>query len=144
MTLRHELLDTIPVVEMMEEGVLYISVKFGIVSHRCCCGCGTEIVTPISPEDWRLTFHGKTFSLFPSVGNWSLPCRSHYVIRESRVLWEGDFSKNEFVIWREEDDLRKLPPRRVVVANEEKHAPSFLQRLKDWIGSRFRRKGQSP
>ncbi|WP_417924835.1 DUF6527 family protein [Collimonas pratensis] len=28
-------------------------------------------------DDWSLTYDGKTVSLDPSIGNWSLPCRAH-------------------------------------------------------------------
>jgi hypothetical protein len=31
----------------LEDGVLYISTKYRTASHRCCCGCGTKIVTPL-------------------------------------------------------------------------------------------------
>lgn len=107
MTMRHKLIDSIPVVEDMEDGVLYVSMKYAIVSHRCCCGCGQEVVTPISPADWRLTFHGKTFSLFPSIGNWSFPCRSHYWIRENEVIWDRECTSAKFLSWRSEDDRSK-------------------------------------
>lgn len=131
MTLRHKLLDTIPVVREMEDGVLYISLKYAIVSHRCCCGCGQEVVTPISPSDWRLTFHGKTFSLFPSIGNWSFPCRSHYFIRESMVLWEPNFSKNDFLSWQFQDELAKSGLERQRVHDNKKKCLLFdvLRRL---------------
>ncbi|SCX49422.1 hypothetical protein SAMN05720354_108123 [Nitrosospira sp. Nsp1] len=66
-------------------GVLYVSMEYGTVVHSCCCGCGHEVVTPLTPTDWRLTFDGETISLWPSVGNWNLPCRSHYVIKNNRV-----------------------------------------------------------
>jgi hypothetical protein len=61
-------------------GVLYVSPGYATVTHLCCCGCGAEVVTPLSPTDWKLTFDGVAISLSPSVGNWSLPCRSHYFI----------------------------------------------------------------
>lgn len=76
-----------------EEGVLYVSVGFATASHRCFCGCGMKVVTPLSPTDWRLIFNGDTISLEPSVGNWSYPCRSHYVLRGNRVLWAGAMSQ---------------------------------------------------
>ncbi|WP_425342947.1 DUF6527 family protein [Rhizobium etli] len=47
------------------------------MAHLCACGCRTEVITPLSPTDWRFTFNGKTISVEPSVGNWSLTCRSH-------------------------------------------------------------------
>lgn len=70
----------------LEPGLLYVSMEYGTVVHSCCCGCGHEVVTPLTPTDWRITFDGETISLWPSVGNWNLPCRSHYVIKANRVI----------------------------------------------------------
>ena len=69
----------------LEPGVLYVSMEYGTVVHSCCCGCGFEVVTPLTPTDWRLTFDGESVSLWPSVGSWNLPCQSHYVIENNRV-----------------------------------------------------------
>jgi hypothetical protein len=72
--------------ERIEPGVLYISMDFATAVHRCCCGCEEKVVTPFTPTDWKMTFDGETISLRPSVGNWNIPCRSHYVIDRSRVI----------------------------------------------------------
>jgi Family of unknown function (DUF6527) len=77
----------------LEPGVLYVSMEYGTVVHSCCCGCGFEVVTPLTPTDWRLTFDGEAVSLWPSVGSWYLPCQSHYVIEDNRVLEAGSWSK---------------------------------------------------
>jgi hypothetical protein len=45
------------------------------------------VVTPLSPTDWALTYDGETVSLDPSVGNWGFPCKSHYWIERSKVIW---------------------------------------------------------
>ena len=90
-TFTHRFVEFIP--EALEEGVLYISLAYGTVSHRCACGCGREVVTPLTPTDWKLTFDGETITLFPSIGNWDYPCRSHYWIRDSRVQWAEHWSK---------------------------------------------------
>ena len=72
--------------ERLEEGVLYISERYRTAVHKCCCGCGEEVVTPLSPAEWSVRHNGSRVSLWPSIGNWSYRCRSHYVIRDSRVL----------------------------------------------------------
>ena len=41
-------------------------------AHSCCCGCGEEVVAPLTPTDWKMTFDGETTSLRPSIGNWTL------------------------------------------------------------------------
>lgn len=83
--LRPEFVDFVP--DSLERGVLYVSVRHATVVHSCCCGCGSEIVTPLSPIGWSMSFDGKSISLYPSVGNWGLPCRSHYFIRSNQVEW---------------------------------------------------------
>lgn len=85
--LEHQFVKHIP--DHLEAGVLYVSVEYGTVSHLCCCGCGEEVVTPLTPTDWKLIFDGEAVSLWPSIGNWNLSCRSHYVIDRGSVI-EGD------------------------------------------------------
>ncbi len=70
-----------------KQGILYVSMRGKIVIHLCACGCGEKVVTPISPNDWKLTFDGETISLYPSIGNWDFPCKSHYFIRNNRSVF---------------------------------------------------------
>ncbi len=35
-------------------GVLYVSLKYKLALHLCCCGCGEKVVTPLSPAEWHL------------------------------------------------------------------------------------------
>lgn len=88
--LEHRFITNIP--ETLEAGVLYVSIEYATAIHSCCCGCGEEVVTPLSPTDWSLTFDGDTVSLSPSIGNWRLPCRSHYIIRRGAVIEAGPWS----------------------------------------------------
>ncbi len=93
MKLSHRFIKSAP--EQLEDGVLYVSIDYRTVLHKCCCGCGSEIVTPLSPKDWKLTFDGETISLHPSIGNWKLKCRSHYWIRNNMVVWAADWDKEQ-------------------------------------------------
>ena len=68
----------------LEDGKLYISLKYRTVVHRCACGCGEEVNTPLHPTGWAITFDGATVDLWPSIGNWSEICQSHYWIGEGR------------------------------------------------------------
>lgn len=83
--LKHKFIEFIP--EVLDEGILYVSIAHGTAVHRCCCGCGREVVTPLTPTDWKLIFDGETVSLHPSIGNWNFPCRSHYWITKNRIEW---------------------------------------------------------
>lgn len=73
--------------ETLKERTLYVCMEFATASHKCACGCGKEVVTPLSPTDWKLMFDGRTVTLHPSIGNWGFECRSHYWIRGNRVEW---------------------------------------------------------
>ena len=76
-------------------GVFYVSLEYNTCAHLCACGCGDEAVTPLSPAQWSLTYDGESISVRPSVGNWSLACKSHYVIHKGRVEWTRSFSLDE-------------------------------------------------
>lgn len=82
--LEHRFVTHIP--RVLESGILYISIEYATAVHSCCCGCGEEVVTPLTPTDWKLIFDGDTVSLWPSIGNWNYACRSHYIIERNQVL----------------------------------------------------------
>jgi len=103
--LKHEFVEFIP--EELEQGMLYISTRFATASHLCCCGCGNKVVTPIRPTDWKLMFDGKTVSLHPSIGNWSFPCRSHYWIKNNRIKWAPQWSREQIERGRSRDNYAK-------------------------------------
>jgi len=90
MILIHKFVEYIP--DEIEEGVLYISIQFCTAIHKCVCGCGNEVVTPISREGWKLSFDGESVSLSPSIGSWNLACRSHYYITNNNIRWAFSWS----------------------------------------------------
>jgi hypothetical protein len=75
--------------------VLYFSAPFRTAAHLCACGCGSEVITPIKPGEWTLVERHERPSLDPSVGNWNLPCKSHYWIIEGYVRWARTWSIQE-------------------------------------------------
>jgi len=81
----------------LRANTIYISTDHAVAMHLCCCGCGTEVVTPLSPSDWKLIFDGESVSLYPSIGNFNFKCQSHYWIRNNRVLWVGRWSATKSV-----------------------------------------------
>ncbi|HEX7708319.1 MAG TPA: DUF6527 family protein [Thermoanaerobaculia bacterium] len=92
-TIAHEFVDFLP--EHLEEGTLYVSMEYATAAHKCACGCGNDVITPLSPTDWKLTFDGRTISLYPSIGNWSFPCQSHYWITNDRITWDWRWTREE-------------------------------------------------
>jgi hypothetical protein len=103
--LRHEFVEFIP--DDLREGTIYVSMRFATVIHKCCCGCGREVVTPLSPTDWKLIYDGKTISLTPSIGNWSFDCQSHYWISHNTVRWATRWSQTEIDSGRAHDRIAK-------------------------------------
>lgn len=143
-TIKPSFVEFIP--ETLSEGTLYVSDRFKIVVHRCCCGCGGEVVTPLSPAQWRMQRQGERVSMSPSIGNWSLPCQSHYWIRDNAVLWERSMSAGQIARVRARDkrDLERhvdeLNAAKVAAASAEKlatkeeaTAPSLAARLRRWF-----------
>lgn len=103
--LEHRFIDHIP--ERLEAGVIYVSMEYATSAHSCCCGCGEEVVVPFTPTDWKLTYDGETISLQPSIGNWTLKCRSHYVIRRGRVIEADPWSDEQIEAERRRDQTAK-------------------------------------
>jgi hypothetical protein len=101
MKIIHKFVEFIP--EQIEEGFLYISVEYCTAVHKCICGCGNEVVTPISPTDWELRFNGKTVSLYPSIGNWNFECKSHYFITKNNIHHARRWDNWEIEEGRKED-----------------------------------------
>lgn len=81
--------------EKLEPGELYYSEKFRIAAHACACGCGERVITPIGKLDWSLNVSAAGPSLSPSIGNWNLPCRSHYWICEGKIVPARSWSNAE-------------------------------------------------
>ncbi len=101
MKLSHKFVKNIP--DKIENEVLYVSMDYSTAIHKCCCGCGNEVVTPFSPTDWKLMFDGETVSLYPSIGNWSFACQSHYWITNNKVEWAPKWTKKQITNSIEKD-----------------------------------------
>ncbi len=104
-SLKHEFVEYIP--KSLKEKTIYISIPFATAAHKCCCGCGNEVITPISPTDWQLIFDGQSISLNPSIGNWGFACQSHYWIERNTVKWAPQWSKDRIRAGRALDALVK-------------------------------------
>ena|ERR1017187_5629516 len=121
MILVHKFVKSVP--DTLESGVIYVSVEYATVIHKCCCGCGNEVVTPLSPTDWKLTFDGKSISLYPSIGNWSFKCQSHYWIKNNKVEWSPKWDKTEIAANIKDDTKTKK------INSKPKGRESFFGRL---------------
>lgn len=105
MKIKHEFVRYIP--EVIENGTLYVSIEFGTAVHKCMCGCGNEVVTPLSPTDWELIYNGETVSLYPSIGNWGFKCESHYWVTRGKVKFVEKWTQKRINNNRERDRITK-------------------------------------
>lgn len=104
-SLIHKFVEFIP--SELEEGTLYITVEYKTAVHLCACGCGNKTITPITPNDWKLTYYGTYVSLSPSIGNWSFDCKSHYWIRQNEIIIAPSWSSEEIDLGRKKDAKKK-------------------------------------
>ena len=104
-TIQHKFVEYIP--ELLEEGIIYVSIKYRTAVHKCICGCGNKVVTPISQTGWQLTFDGKTITLYPSIGNWNFECKSHYFITKNKIRYARKWTEWEIDFNREKDSNKK-------------------------------------
>lgn len=119
----------------LKPGVLYVSEEFGIAAHLCPCGCGSKIRTPLGPTDWTLeeTRNGPT--LKPSVGNWQIPCQSHYWIAEGKIVWSTKWTSDQIAAGYRAEEAR----RNKYYADLDRKRGGILRRLWNWISSLFKR-----
>ena len=131
--LTHKFVEFIPT--YLDEGTIYVSLDYATVAHKCCCGCGNEVVTPLSPTDWRLTFDGQSISLWPSIGNWNFTCQSHYWIKHNRVEWARRWSQDEIDEGRTRDSLTKESyyKNTAYETTQTNAKQSYWNRLKEWL-----------
>jgi len=82
--------DEIP--EVLQEGILYITIKHSFANHLCACGCGKKsptALTPVWKGEWTLTNNQGKVTLRPSLGNWKgqNPYHAHYYITDNKIEW---------------------------------------------------------
>ena len=111
--------------EVLDSGVLYHAPAYGVASHLCACGCKYEAVTRLASDRWSLSFGDRGPSLWPSIGNGSFPCRSHYFILNGAVRWAGKYTDEMIAMARAQDNPRAHTRRRSGWA--------WLRNLFSWI-----------
>ena len=122
-TLMPSFVQFIPEHRDLKEGILYVSMQYGVVVHFCPCGCGHLSELTLDQDRWMLSYNGVSLSLTPSIGNSRLPCRSHYWIKDNKVIWCERMTKSAASM-KDAAETR---------ARELTHGikPSFLRRLAD-------------
>lgn len=92
----------------LEPGILYVSEEFCAAVHLCACGCGAKVSTPLGPTEWKLQEVDQQPTLKPSVGNWQLPCQSHYWINCGRIVWCEKWSAEQIDAGRQAEARRRI------------------------------------
>lgn len=112
----------------LEPGILYVSEEFDVAGHLCACGCGSKVMTPLGPTEWSFTDTPKGPSLSPSIGNWQLPCRSHYWIDGGKIEWSTAWSPEQVERGRLAEDERRR-----AYYDSRKPKQGFAARVRAWL-----------
>lgn len=118
--------------KVLEAGVLYMASEFDIAAHLCACGCGTKVTTPLGPTEWRVTETRTGPSVFPSIGSWQLPCRSHYLITGGKTHWAGQWTEAQINAGRSGEQRR-----REAYYGARAHDRKWWVRLLRWLKGLF-------
>lgn len=114
----------------LEEGVLYVSREYKTASHLCACGCQTKVNTPLKATEWSVKETAQGPSLYPSIGNWQLPCKSHYWIRDGKISWSNQWTSQQIAFGRYSEEKRR----------ELHYAPlnkTLFKKITDWLRDFF-------
>ena len=120
----------------LESGVLYVSEEFEFAAHLCACGCGSKIRTPLGPTEWEFTDTNGGPTLFPSIGNWQQPCRSHYWITRGAVKWAAQWTDEEVLQGRRREEQRREAYYHALYSEEKS---STLTKFWNWVKGKFNR-----
>lgn len=116
--------------KILDEGILYVSRRFNVAAHICPCGCGTKVITPLGPCEWTLSEKKGKPTLDPSIGNWQIPCRSHYWITNGDIEWSYSWTDEQV------ENKHKMDQTKLESYYRKKNKSgkiSLWKRLKNWI-----------
>ena len=113
-------------------GIVYISMKHGMVVYRCPCGCGGLSEFMLDPIRFRMEYDGSNVTFHPSIGISYLECRSHYWIRDNRIEWCAPMADWESQEAQRRELARALEVRRAGELNGSKGIGRLLEGLVKW------------
>ena len=129
-SLRLERVEYLP--KALSPSILYVSDEYKVAGHLCACGCGNKVIVPLGPTEWSFREDGGEATLRPSIGNWQLPCRSHYVITRGKIEWGSDWSEAAVKAGRKKEEARRVAHYRELERNR-----SVWLRAWNWLLSLF-------
>lgn len=128
--MRFEVQNVVAMPQTLAPGVLYVSREFETAHHLCACGCGHKVRTPLSPAEWQVFETPQGVTMYPSIGSWQVPCKSHYLIQEGEVVWAGRWSASQIAAGRARDQ-RKL---HTYLESRNATRPGWWRKLLQWVG----------
>jgi len=112
--------------KVLEPGYLYVSQEYKVAGHLCACGCGNKVITPLGPTEWEFSEADGRPTLNPSIGNWQLPCRSHYWISNGTIHWSYQWTEKQIADGKKAEDKKRV---RHYEKNYRSKRKSFFSRL---------------
>ncbi|MNL19710.1 hypothetical protein D3C87_1409260 [compost metagenome] len=130
---RIKLLNVYYLPKQLEEGFLYVSKEFGVAGHLCPCGCKNKIITPLDSNEWSFEETNGKPTLYPSIGNWELPCKSHYWIINGFIDWSYEWTEKQIIKGRQTEEYNRKLYYKKFESTDKKL--SFLRRIINWFFS---------
>lgn len=121
--------------KMLDVGILYVSERFNVAAHLCPCGCQTKIVTPLGSCEWSFKKDKGGPTLRPSIGNWQIPCQSHYLITDGMIEWSDLWTNEQIENGRKKDQARLEFYYRI---KAQQGKISLWKSFKNWILKKYR------
>jgi hypothetical protein len=112
----------------LSHGVLYVSLEYAVAGHLCACGCGNKVIVPLNSASWSFSERNGLPTLWPSIGNWQLPCLSHYLITDGKVVCAEQWTDSEIIAGRKAEQAR----REAYYATKDRER-SIWRRVRQWI-----------
>ena len=127
MIYRLEKVERLPAV--LDNNVVYVSEEFELAALKCACGCGHQVNLLLGDGHTVNDVQGLA-DIWPSIGVWDAPCRSHFWIQSGRVLWAAQWSDAEIHGAMEQQLSRHL--------HASKMSKPWYERLALWLVNLFR------
>jgi len=115
----------------LESGILYVSKEFEVAGHLCPCECGNKIITPLGYTEWTFSEFKNKATLYPSIGNWQLPCRSHYWITNGEIQWSYKWTEKQIEAGRRAEEIRRKE--HYDKLNKKREKQSLFKLIKKWL-----------
>lgn len=95
MTYRVDRVERLP--EVLADNVVYVSDEYELAALKCACGCGHRVTLLLGDGHQVQELDGLA-TIWPSIGVWDAPCKSHFWIRNGNVVWGQQFSDAEISV----------------------------------------------